>query len=237
MFESKAGIFLIAGVFFFALAFVSNALVPVFMYQHLPEEQIPDLVNPNLRFQFEDMSRRYPDSFVAAFGKPPKDDEKWWNDKCGEALQQGHDIYIAEGCWHCHSQFIRPVSNEEVRWGSVSSSPEYQNVLNRPVLWGTRRVGPDLIREGGRRGNDWHAVHLFEPERLSQDSPMPSYPWFFDGSPDKPTKRGFAVLTYIQWLGSWLPEYPYYEDYKPSGIKEILMIPPSKKEKEKEDDE
>ena len=79
-------------------------------------------------------------------------------------------------------------------------------------MFGTRRVGPDLSREGGRRGNDWQAVHLFKPKMVSSDSVMPEYPWFFDGSPDKPNLRGFAVITYIQWLGSWLESYPYYEE-------------------------
>ena len=57
---------------------------------------------------------------------------------------------MGEGCWHCHSQFVRPVSNEERRWGPVSKTEEYQNELQRPVMFGTRRVGPDLSREGGR---------------------------------------------------------------------------------------
>jgi len=113
---------------------------------------------------------------------------------------------------------VRPVSNEEERWGPVSRSVEYQNELQRPVLFGTRRVGPDLCREGGRRSNDWHAVHFFQPESLSQASPMPEYPWFFDGSPDKPNAKGLAIMTYIQWLGSWQESYPYYEAYVPSPV-------------------
>jgi hypothetical protein len=63
----------------------------------------------------------------------------------------------------------------------------------------------------GRRGNDWHAVHFYKPTMVSTDSPMPSYPWLFDGSPDKPNRRGLALITYVQWLGSWLDSYPYYE--------------------------
>ena len=82
-------------------------------------------------------------------------------------------------------------------------------------MFGTRRVGPDLSREGGRRGNDWHAVHFWDPASLSHGSPMPRYPWFFDGSPDKPNRRGLALITYVQWLGSWLESYPLYEDYTP----------------------
>ena len=221
MFESKSGILYIAGVGFFLLAFVSNALVPALMYKNIPEKTVAELVTPNLRYQFEDLARRFPDSFNAAFGEPPGGDaehDEWWNEKCAEALEYGHKIYVGEGCWHCHSQFVRPVSNEEKRFGPVSRSWEYQNELQRPVLFGTRRVGPDLSREGGRRSNDWHAVHFFKPLDLSAAYPMPEYPWFFDGSPDQPNKKGLAIITYVQWLGSWLESYPYYEAYKPGML-------------------
>ena len=210
MFESKSGILLIGGLGFFLFAFLSNALVPVLLYQHLPEETVQDLAdNQNLIYQFEDLSVRYPEQFKKYFGEPNQEN-------LARALEIGHKSYVGEGCWHCHSQFIRPVSNESVRWGKVSSSDEVQNVLNRPVMWGTRRVGPDLCREGGRRGNDWHAVHFFDPESLSPNSPMPKYPWFYDdNNPSKPNQRGLAIITYVQWLGSWLEQYPLYEDYVP----------------------
>lgn len=226
MFEKKSGIFLIAGLGFFLLAFLSNALVPALIYKDLEEKQLPELVNANLRYQFEDLSQRFPESFTEAFGTPPDDpeeSEEWWNAKCAEALEYGHRVYVGEACWHCHSQFVRPVSNESARWGPVARSEEYQNVLQRPVLFGTRRVGPDLSREGGRRSNDWHAVHFFRPRDLSPNSPMPEYPWFFEGSPDKPNKRGLAIMVYVQWLGSWLDSYPLYEDYDPSPIKDVSL--------------
>ena len=66
-----------------------------------------------------------------------------------KALKLGRDTYIAEACWHCHSQFVRPVSNEDIRFGKVSYSAEYMNEMFLPHLFGTRRVGPDLIRESG----------------------------------------------------------------------------------------
>lgn len=223
MFESKSGILYVAGVGFFALAFVSNALVPALMYDDIPEQTVAQLVNPNLRYQFEDLARRFPDSFekYIAKGEMPGGEAEhnaWWNEKCAETLELGHRLYVGEGCWHCHSQFVRPVSNESERWGPVSRSLEYQNVLQRPVMFGTRRVGPDLSREGGRRSNDWHAVHFFRPIDLSVGSPMPEYPWFFDGSPDKPNLRGLAIMTYVQWLGSWHETYPWYEQYQESAL-------------------
>lgn len=210
MFESKSGVLLVAGLGFFIFAFLSNALVPALMYRDLPEKTAPELVehNSNLMFQFEDLSHRYPDQFEKYFGEVTQE-------KAAEALLLGRRIYVSEGCWHCHSQFVRPVSREEDRWGPVSRTVEYQNVLQRPVMFGTRRVGPDLSREGGRRANDWHAAHFFRPKMVSHNSPMPDYPWLFDGDPNKPNERGIALITYVQWLGSWLESYPYYEDYEP----------------------
>lgn len=230
MFESKSGVFFVAGLVFFGFAFLSNAVVPALMYRHLPELTAEELVNPNLRYQFEDLAQRFPDSFIAAYGEPPTDPDaasKWYNDKCSEALRLGRKVYVSEGCWHCHSQFVRPVSNESQRLGPVSESFEYQNELQRPVMFGTRRVGPDLSREGGRRSNDWHAVHFFRPVDTSAGSPMPPYPWLFDGASNKPNAKGLALITYVQWLGSWLESYPYYEDYRPSEVLEITLEPES----------
>ena len=216
MFEKKSGILLIAGLGFFLFAFLSNAVVPILMYRKLPEQTVAEVVNQNVLYQFEDLSVRYPEQFRKYFGEPTPE-------KCGEALQLGLKVYIGEGCWHCHSQFVRPVANESTRWGPVAVTEEYQNELQRPVMFGTRRVGPDLSREGGRRGNDWHAVHFYEPSSVSPNSPMPNYSWFFDGSPDKPNQRGLAIITYVQWLGSWLESYPDYEDYVP--LKQALASP------------
>jgi len=234
MFESKSGIFFVAGLFFFAFAFVSNALVPALMYKDIPEKKVEELVNANVRYQLEDMSMRWPEQFKTHIGEPPREPEAasdWYNERGAEMLSLGRDIYVGEGCWHCHSQFVRPVSNESERWGPVSESIEYQNELQRPVMFGTRRVGPDLSREGGRRSSDWHAVHFFRPRDLSPDSPMPEYPWFFEGSADKPNKRGLALMTYVQWLGSWLESYPYYEEYEASPVKGIdLEQPPVEEE-------
>ncbi|ADB18173.1 cytochrome C oxidase mono-heme subunit/FixO [Pirellula staleyi DSM 6068] len=226
MFESKTGILFIAGVGFFVFAFLSNGALPMLMYKDLPEKTAEQVVNPRLVSQFRDLEARYQESFVKAFGELPpptpvstaKDDpqavknEQVVTDKAAEALRLGRQVYIGEGCWHCHSQFVRPVSNESLRFGPVSKTEEYQNELQRPVMFGTRRVGPDLSREGGRRSNDWHAVHFFQPTIVSKGSPMPSYPWLFEGAPDKPNRRGLALIAYVQWLGSWQESYPYYEE-------------------------
>jgi len=205
MFESKSGIFFVAGIGFFMLAFLGNGVVPMIMYKDRHEQTAEEVVNKKILNQFAELAERYPEPFQKAFGEVS-------TDTCAEALRLGRQIYVGEGCWHCHSQFVRPVSNESRRYGPVARTEEYDNELQRPVLFGTRRVGPDLSREGGRRGNDWHAVHFFRPQTVSHNSPMPEYPWFFAGTPDKPNRRGLALITYVQWLGSWLDEYPYYEE-------------------------
>ena len=233
MFESKSGILFVAGIGFFVFAFLSNGLLPMVMYKDLPEKTAEEVVNERLVRLFRDLQDRWPEPFAAAFGDLPLPQEvpleatpqqreqitqanvaleAQVRAKAAEALRLGRQVYIGEGCWHCHSQYVRPVSNESRRFGPVSRTEEYQNELQRPVLFGTRRVGPDLSREGGRRSNDWHAVHFFQPTLVSQGSPMPRYPWLFDGAPDKPNRRGLALITYVQWLGSWLPSFPYYEE-------------------------
>jgi cbb3-type cytochrome oxidase cytochrome c subunit len=79
--------------------------------------------------------------------------------------------------------------------------------MNLPHLFGTRRVGPDLIREAGIRSNDWHMAHLYDPRSVAPYSVMPSYPWFFDGE-RRPTERALALVAYLQWLGSWVEKTP-----------------------------
>jgi cytochrome c oxidase cbb3-type subunit 2 len=201
MFESKSGVFLIAGLGCFGLAFLSNALLPILMYRSMPEKTVEQTVNYRLITHLTDFREHYSDQFEKHYALKPSQPVSV--ELAATMLREGRKNYIGEGCWHCHSQFVRPVSNESQRWGEVSKSWEFQNELQRPVMFGTRRVGPDLSRESNRRGNDWHAVHLFKPKLTSPESIMPDYPWFFDdNSPGKPNRRGLAVILYMQWLGS-----------------------------------
>jgi cytochrome c oxidase cbb3-type subunit 2 len=102
---------------------------------------------------------------------------------------------------------VRPVSKEDLRFGPVSTPAEYQNMMNLPHLFGTRRVGPDLIRESGKHSNDWHVAHFYDPRSVAPYSVMPSYPWFYDEQ-RRPNARGLALVDYVQWLGSWVSEVP-----------------------------
>lgn len=217
MFESKAGVFLVAGLGFFLLSVLVMAVLPWTIYSGLPERTVPELAADGIPTDFVDLAERYPDQFQRLFGKVS-------TESFAEALQLGHSVYVAEACWHCHSQFVRPVSNEDLRWGPVSHALEYQNVLQRPVLFGTRRVGPDLVREAGRRSNDWHVAHFWQPTAVVPTSVMPSYRWFFDAD-GQPNKRGLAIIAYVQWLGSWLPEYPYFRGEGPLHPREPAAPP------------
>jgi cytochrome c oxidase cbb3-type subunit 2 len=92
------------------------------------------------------------------------------------ALQlSGRDIYIREGCNNCHSQMIRPFRAETERYGHYSVAGEF--VYDHPHLWGSKRTGPDLQRDGGRYSDEWHRLHLDQPRDLVPESNMPAYPW------------------------------------------------------------
>ncbi len=88
---------------------------------------------------------------------------------------EGRDIYIREGCNNCHSQMIRPFRSEVERYGPYSKAGEY--VYDHPFLWGSKRTGPDLMREGGKRPNLWHFNHMYRPASMMYGSIMPNYSW------------------------------------------------------------
>ncbi len=91
---------------------------------------------------------------------------------------EGRDIYIREGCVGCHSQLVRPFRSETERYGEFSKSGEF--VYDHPFLWGSKRTGPDLHREGGKYPDSWHYIHMREPQAMSPGSIMPSYGWLFE---------------------------------------------------------
>jgi cytochrome c oxidase cbb3-type subunit II len=87
----------------------------------------------------------------------------------------GRDIYVREGCYNCHSQMIRPLHAETLRYGHYSVAGEF--VYDRPFQWGSKRTGPDLHRVGGKYSDEWHRIHLEGPRDLVPESNMPAYPW------------------------------------------------------------
>ena len=190
--ERFSTILLVAGLAFFGLAVVAEAVLPWQTLRGIPMQPLDEIAGAAPP-DFVDLAERYPESFKKYYGQP---DTKAF----ARALRLGRDVYIAEACWHCHSQQVRPVANEAVRFGPVSTAAEQQHELMMPQLMGTRRVGPDLSRESGFRSNDWHAAHFYHPRSVVPTSVMPGYTWFFDGR--EPNKKGLAMIAYMQWLGS-----------------------------------
>ncbi len=90
----------------------------------------------------------------------------------------GRDIYVSEGCYNCHSQMIRPIWAETKRYGEYGKPGEF--VYDHPFQWGSRRIGPDLMREGGARSHDWQVRHLEDPRQLVSQSIMPGYKHLLD---------------------------------------------------------
>lgn len=140
--------------------------------------------------------------------------------------QEGRDIYIREGCNNCHSQTVRPLVAEVLRYGEYSKSGEF--VYDRPFLWGSKRTGPDLARLGGKYPDEWHYKHMESPRSMVPRTNMPDYGWLSDNLLDPEMIRrkmdtlGFpytedeikqlagqkemdAIVAYMQKLGTGIP--------------------------------
>jgi len=87
----------------------------------------------------------------------------------------GRNIYIREGCYACHSQMIRTLRDEVERYGPYSLAVESK--YDHPMLWGSKRTGPDLARIGGKYSDQWHVAHLINPRAVVPQSVMPHYGW------------------------------------------------------------
>jgi len=125
---------------------------------------------------------------------------------------EGRDIYIREGCNNCHSQMIRPLRFETDRYGEYSKAGEF--VYDHPHLWGSKRTGPDLAREGGLRSNQWHYSHMIMPKEVSANSIMPAYPWMAEDEMDLAhTERKITVM---RQLG-----VPYPEGYEKQAMSDL----------------
>ena len=122
----------------------------------------------------------------------------------------GRDIYIREGCNNCHSQMVRPLRFETKRYGEYSKAGEF--AYDHPHLWGSKRTGPDLFREGGKRSDAWHYVHFLNPKEYLESSIMPSYDFLLESSAlnldDLPTK-----INALRTVG-----VPYEEGYEDEAI-------------------
>lgn len=98
----------------------------------------------------------------------------------------GRDVYVREGCYNCHSQMIRQLPEDVLRYGKASRPEESK--YDRPFQWGSKRTGPDLAREGGKYPDLWHYRHMIDPRSMTPNSLMPTYPWLVE------QKTNFSIL-------------------------------------------
>jgi cytochrome c oxidase cbb3-type subunit I/II len=106
----------------------------------------------------------------------------------------GRDLYVSEGCYNCHSQMIRTMLPDVLRYGDYSRLGE--SIYDHPFQWGSKRTGPDLAREGGKYPHSWHYNHMLDPRSTSVGSNMPAYPHLFTEKFDQktlPAKVGAMV--------------------------------------------
>ena len=132
---------------------------------------------------------------------------------------QGRDIYVREGCYTCHSQMVRPFRSETERYGEYAKAGEY--IYDHPFQWGSKRNGPDLSREGvvtGRqyKPNSWHYNHMLDPQRLNEQSIMPSYNWLIRNDLDISTTA--KKIRVMQFLG-----VPYPEGYDAKANDDLMI--------------
>jgi cytochrome c oxidase cbb3-type subunit 2 len=107
----------------------------------------------------------------------------------------GRDVYQREGCYNCHSQMIRPLRAETLRYGHYSVAGEF--VYDHPFQWGSKRTGPDLHRVGGKFSDDWQRIHLINPRDVVPESIMPAYPWLEDASANTEIGKNMEALRMV----------------------------------------
>jgi cytochrome c oxidase cbb3-type subunit I/II len=124
----------------------------------------------------------------------------------------GRDVYIREGCVGCHSQMVRPFRSETERYGEYSKAGEF--VYDHPFLWGSKRTGPDLHREGGKYPDAWHYNHMDDPRSTSPGSIMPRYSWLLTQNID--TNAVAPRITALRKVG-----VPYPEGYEKQAVADL----------------
>ncbi len=133
---------------------------------------------------------------------------------------QGRDIYVREGCYLCHSQMVRPFRDEVARYapnpgdGGYSKAGEF--VYDHPFQWGSKRTGPDLARESGKRPDSWHYIHFYNPRDMSPGSIMPRYLWLLENKIDTNTTP--AKIRAMRKLG-----VPYPAGYDKSANADLML--------------
>jgi cytochrome c oxidase cbb3-type subunit 2 len=134
------------------------------------------------------------------------------------AVVRGRQVYLEEGCIHCHSQYVRAGTHDEAWWGPARALDRSEH----PPLVGSRRQGPDLLAVGNRRSEVWHEAHLRDPQLLNPGSRMPSYAFLFEDD----GQRGHDLVAYLASLGAGtaVERWKLSEDEK-------VSLPPGSRER------
>ena len=114
----------------------------------------------------------------------------------------GREVYLRESCGLCHTQQVRPLVAEVRRYGAYSRAEEF--TYDRPFLWGSKRTGPDLHRLAGKYSDEWHRVHLLDPQSVVPDSIMPAYPWLENRAVDVAATQSLMLV--LRRLGHDYPD-------------------------------
>ncbi|MDR3709066.1 MAG: cbb3-type cytochrome c oxidase subunit II [Capsulimonadaceae bacterium] len=127
--------------------------------------------------------------------------------------EEGRLVYQREGCMYCHTQQVRPLRTEMIRYG-IHHSPappadEREGIYDEPHFLGTKRNGPDLSRVGGKYSDDWQFSHLYNPQQMVPGSIMPAFTWLFSNANPAdpsmapvPSHECVALVAYLQSLGA-----------------------------------
>ena len=149
----------------------------------------------------------------------------------------GRQVYIKNSCNACHSQMIRPFKSETDRYGMYSLSGEY--AYDRPFLWGSRRIGPDLMRIGNYRTTDWHENHMMDPAAIVPGTIMPKYDFMFTNEADiatayanANTQKNIFAVPYDQ---EGMPKLGSWEEAQQNALEEAKTIVADMKNKSVKD--
>ncbi|MDR0777781.1 MAG: cytochrome-c oxidase, cbb3-type subunit II [Azonexus sp.] len=132
----------------------------------------------------------------------------------------GREVYIREGCYLCHSQMIRPFRAETERYGHYSVAGEF--VYDHPFQWGSRRMGPDLHRVGGRYSDEWQRAHLMNPRDVVPESNMPAFAFLANTKAKDSVAADIEAKMRLMRTYANLRGLPTYSDEEIKGAKAAI---------------
>lgn len=198
--ERFPGVVTLAGAGLFIMGLLVSVVLPLVAVMNRAEEtaSLETLAAQPTGTGFETLAETYPEQFETYWSEGPTPANY------ADALERGRDLYIANACFQCHTQQVRPFAHEIDRYGAASTLVEQNNALQKPALLGLNRVGPDLARAGQTHDIDYWVGYFWDPDSLVPGTAMPAYRWLYEEE-GVLNQDGFALLAYIDWLGDYQP--------------------------------